>query len=371
MEIVISNLEGISANIPRRGVDSQGLHLLWALNEEGGIEFQVPDSYITGTDFTMELHEATAGESRKHRWQITVSLNGGSAATYTSELTSSAVADTMTTRTVDFSTDGEISSEAIAADDTIYLQLKRIAAADTEDSNDIRLYTLTLQITSEPTAESGCTGRLGKIMDRVTFRVNEVLTRSTFITVPYLIDLCDDCTSKIAQTGYWKYEETLSLTDEVDSYDLLTLLTYPVERVQWIKWEDDGRPIHMVATRYELEKYRRTLIEGERIYFAMIESNNLIVCPSPSADLTGALRIFYSYRPDDFDCTTAYTPEIPPSHDRVYVAYCCKEIFARERGEQQHLQSMYQLWDSRFREEFSKLCQQNITPRFRLRPYRR
>jgi hypothetical protein len=370
VELVITNIEGISATIPSRGYDARGTYLGWELLDEGAFTFQVPNTYIADTDLSLEIHEATAGQSQKHKWQIIVAVNGGSGATYTSEVTSSAVADTLSTRTIDFSTDGEVSSVALAADDTVYVQLKRIAATDTEDSNDIRVYTLTVQITVQPTAESGCSGRLGKIIDAVTFQVNEVLTRSTFITRTQIIDLCDRGNKKIAEMGYWTTNETMSLVSGIYSYDLLTELTYSVQSVEFIQWEDTGRNIHMVATRGELERHRLAIPEGSVIYCAMVDGNQLIVVPTPDANLADALRVYYTYCPADFDCFTAYTPQVPPANDEFYVAWCCKEIFARERGEMPNHQNMYLLWDGRCREELAKLKRQSLTPRFRLRPAR-
>lgn len=155
-DILIDNLYAVpGSNTPDNAVDGSGnVYTSWELLDTGAFNVTVPTGYSSGTDFTVTIAETTPGESEKHKWQVTVYLNSTYTETFTSEVTSSATANTVSSRTITVSTGGVIQSQAIAAGDLLAFQLSRIAASGTEDPNNIKVYSLNLTVTASTTVET-------------------------------------------------------------------------------------------------------------------------------------------------------------------------------------------------------------------------
>lgn len=155
-DILVDSLYALPGSTsPANGTDGSGSsYTAWDLLDAGAWNLTVPTGYSPGTNLTLGINEATPGESKKHKWQVVVYLNGTYTETFTSEVTSSATADTVTARSITVSTSGGIQSQALVAGDLLCFQLSRIAASGTEDSNAIKIYSLNLSISSSTTVET-------------------------------------------------------------------------------------------------------------------------------------------------------------------------------------------------------------------------
>jgi hypothetical protein len=368
-KIQINSFYPSAGAIPSTTVDGNGsVYTAWELDDEARFNFVVPDTYVTGTDLVLALREATAGVSQKHQWQATVLLNGTDSEVFAEEYTSSSVADTLTSRSLEISTSGTIDSVVVVAGDVVSVVLKRIAAADTEDSNATRLYTLLVDVTTTAGVSSACSGRMGKIIDRVQFLVNES-SASGFVSAQQIIDLCNFCNGEIAKRKYWKESTTLSTVADQASYDLLTLISY-YEDIQWVRWAETNLQLGALSSRNAYDDMLYQYPEGEIPRYFFVESNHLLLAPVPSVATTDGLEIYYSYCPADLDCSSNYTPLVPSAHDQVYVYYACREIFSRERGEAEGHLSMYATYASLFERALARLLGQGTTPRLRVKPPR-
>lgn len=356
MEIQLDTWYPTPGAIPSTGSDTLGVYDAWQLNDEATRTEQIPETYQPNTNLTIELHEASAGTSQKHKWQISVSRNGATAQIFTAEFTSGAVANTISTRTITISTDGQINGVQIQKDDQITIVLKRIAASDTEDPNPIRVYTYILGLQTVATGTAACVGRLGKIIDRVTWNVNETLEATDFFTSAHIVDLCNQCTMWMAANGYrWKTTFDLSLVADQQVYDLESLATKTFAGLQWLQWVDTKQKIRQLATRQELERIVSIYQSGDRPYCFHLDGSEIAFAPIPSVADSGAVRVFHYYIPDDLECLTAFTPEIPEVHDLVYVNYCTAALFRRERAGIQGNVEMANIWDLKTMLAFRRL----------------
>lgn len=356
MDLFIETLIPDATTTPIEGEDVRGSYVGWELDSEYNATVRIPIGYLAGEDLYLTFDEATAGESLKHKWSIEITLNATATETFVSEVTSSGVASTLTNRSITISTDGEIDGTPIAPDDVLHIEWSRVAASADEDSNNILVYAAVLRVTTAAEATSDCLGRLGTIIDRVGFALNEALASTDFYEAADVVDLCNQCTLWMIENGYrWKTTFDLSLVADQQSYDLADISTLTFEELQWLQWIDTKQRIRQVSTRQELEQAIEILPSGERPYLYSLDGSTIHFAPVPSVNDSGAVRVFHTYLPTDLECLTAYTPDIPAAHDLVYVNYCVEHLYLRERGALASNANMAAEWGKRTRMSFSRL----------------
>lgn len=328
MEIVIDGWYPASGAIPSSGSDSLGAYDSWTLNDEATFTFQVPDDYIEGTDLSLELHEATDGESKKHNWQITAVLNGSSGDVFTEEFTSPASADTLATRTIDFSADGQIDSTDIAVDDTVTITLKRIAASGTEDSNDIRTYTATIVGTFSEESESGCLGDVGAIIDEVLDLTNDA--EAEHISVAQIIRAMNAGLRYITKKHYFKKESDLNITGGTGSIVISSQVS-DFRKAFSLRYEN-GDTTELLEQCPSWEQFQQRVRDnadtGDPEYWIAV-SNTIHFTPVPTASETGTLKLLHSYSPTPLACSSNYTVPFPGADYDVLVFWCVWWIHGR------------------------------------------
>jgi len=347
MDIYIDNLQPVSGSaIPSRGSDANGTYLAWSLNDSAAFTFEIPASYIAGTDLELKWTEASVGTSVNHNFTVTVTLEGDSSDILdTGDLTSDATTNDLTDRTLDLTSSGAIDGTNLVVGDLVKVVIARSAASASEDSNDIKVYILSVGITVELEGTSGCTGRVGTIIDKVTWKFNEALAKTDFFTSAEIIDLCNQCTDWIIDQGYqWTTSFDLSLVADQQEYNLDTLSTETFLELVWVQWIDTKKALKRLSTRQDLEQVIGVLPSGS-IPLAYVETNALLqLAPVPDTNDSAALRIYHTYRPDDLACLTDYTPPVPSVHDRVYVNFCMWHLYLRERGAMGSNDAMAKYW---------------------------
>jgi len=334
---------------PTAAVDAMGPYMPFAVDSEAGFAFAVSSRYIVGSNLVLKLKEATLGESLKHKWQIDILLNGSDTEAFTSEVTSAATADTLSTRLITISTDGAIDGTAIAPNDLIYLKLTRIDASASEDPNPIRVYLGAVQATTYDLELTDCIGDVGYVMNAVLVLVND--TRQDFAKQVECLAWINECTGDIAQEHHWKKiteltfdtTGTLELLDELEDYEKIFLI-----------WEETTTSAGTLAYEYTICQSREEFTAFKtrskpiltRTYdqerYALIEDNKIEIWPLPETTIT--LKVDHSYCPADVACLEMASLRVQRSHRDAYVKYCRWREMKKDSGRQDWTTQVQDAW---------------------------
>lgn len=213
-----------------------------------------------------------------------------------------------------------------------------------------------------------CSGRVGSIIARVRALFNADSTDTGILDNTEMVAWINLCQDDLARAGAWKKEGDLSLTADTETYTLTTAFSDYVE-LHGIRDNDTNYPLISMGN-YDLYKDEKLKYSGwtsPAVYY--VDGVTLYISPTLSANDSNRLSCFYSYRPTDLGCTSAYTPEIPSAFDQLFVDYVLWCAYERDRHAveadrmgQQHL--MYYL---NLKNQFFK---SRNSPRMGLRPYR-
>lgn len=368
MQIQIENLEGFGTSIPEDTTDVSGRpYLGWAVGNIASFGFRLPETYVVGTDLAITIEESTPGQSVKHKWSLDVSRELDTADTITEEVTSSAVADELTETTFDLSSSGQVSGTDLAVGDYVSVVMSRIAASASEDSNDIKVYTITVSSEGAEYADSGCLGRVGSIIDQVRSDFNDALSER--ISNAEIIAWCNRAVNEMAQANLFTKETALNLVADSGEIDLLTAVTDFVDAFT-LRWHEDTDFMVLCRSWQQFKTVTLqtfTQVSTPAIWFVI--SNKLHFFPTYSEDLTSGLYLYHSYLPAEIGCLSGYTPEFPASFDPLLVAYALYRAHSKfyiDSSSPEKATEWYSAWEAGFR----RLKRQANPPVLGFRPYR-
>ncbi len=343
IEIDVSTLLPSSGAVPCNGYDavSQAAYTSWDVNDEARFSVRVPENYLAGANFSLNIRESTSSATKKHKWQVTTLLlrpgahqtdEQAESETFASECESSAVEDLLTARSFDItgaSHAGRISDTAISAGDLLCLTMKRISASDNEDPDPIKVFDLWLSMSAAEATVSACAGRTGKIVDTVRDLFNE--STGGFISDDFILRSINRCRQDLAQAGYWRREAWISAASGQNRIDLLMNLP-DYQDLHQIHFSGQVHPMTALPgfeAYQELKTGSNT--PGTPEYY-VVQNDSVYVWPPPQTNLRSGYCIYYSYLPEDITCSSANpNPPIPKAHDMVFVYYVLKQAFLRDR----------------------------------------
>lgn len=318
MDIPIENLWPTEATTPIDGTDTLGNYIGWKLTSEYQFTQRVPTNYFPGQDISLVFEEASDGESLKHKWQITVVLNGSSSEIFIEEETSDATEDTPTEREIEISTDGQIDGTDIAVGDIFFVSIKRIAASEDEDSNVIRMYTLIYRIETAEDSVSTCYGDVGALIDETRDLMND--TQKALISDTQMIRAYNAGLRYLGRHGYLRQESPLNITGGVGTITLMTAIP-GFTRAYACRYYDADYGMRQASSWEHFQQLLRYYDSGDEPLWWFILTNILYFTPVPATSVSNGLYLLNAYKPNDLTCYTNYTLPFPLAHGDALVAY--------------------------------------------------
>lgn len=368
MDIQIDNLQPSGTTIPTNGTDASGRsYLAWSLTEKATFNFRLPLNYVSGTDLALTIEESTPGQSQKHKWSIDVSRALDTAETVTSEVTSSAVANTNTETTITLTTNAELNSVDLATGDLISLVISRVAASGTEDSNDIKTYAFTVHVQVDDYTASGCLGRVGSMIDQVLSDFNDQQLER--ISRTEIIQWFNSCIKELAQDNLFMKETALNVTADIGEIDLLSTISDFVDAFH-CRWYDDTY-FMVPAKSFPEFKWRsmQSYTVSSTPWLWFVQNNTLYFYPTVSWSQSSGIYLYHSYLPADIGCLTDYTPEFPGSFDSLLVAFALHRAHSKFYVDSASPEKAAE-WYAFYQANLNRLKRQANPPLTGLRPYR-
>jgi hypothetical protein len=365
-EFLIDSLFRVDGyDVPSNASDGSGnVYTTWELLDRAAFNITVPTGYTAGTDLELYISESTPSASDKHKWQVDVTLAGAYTETFTSEVTSSATANTISSRTITVSTSGTIQSQAIAEGDLVSFQLSRIAASSDEDSASIKIYSITVATTTTDGISVG--SRLGTLIRQVLRKFND--DDQQHLTQSQILDWVNECIQDISGHEYWTTSGTIDIVADQTSYDLLTLFPTIMD-IESVVWEATDAKLIPVSTWDQYVKLLAVTSSSTTPYCYFLQSNTLFIIPTPSASTTAGVTIYYSYCPAALDFSTNTDIPLPKSFDSVIQAYCLMCAYARDRHAPMAA-DMLRMNKAAYEKGVARLLAQTHPSGFRMRGYR-
>lgn len=333
-EIIIESLLPVVGHVPVNGTDANDrTYTEWALDNAAGFSIVIPTGYVSGEEIIMVFTESSITATKAHKWRYTATVSTFSE-THDTSYTSSAIASTITDRSITITTSGTIGSHALLAGDVVSVALSRIAADSNEDSASIRLYSLVANITTSEGPTTSCLGRVGTIVTSVLSIFNDY--NQQFITQSDIVGWINECQYEIATRGYWTKTTALNVVANQTEYDLNALIA-DMESIEGVTWEAEDtsyfgeKRLIPIGTWSAYEGFVQSLPTNARAWAYHLRENVMLLVPVPTASYTAGINIRHTYSPAALACTTSYTPHTPRSHDRLYVDYALSMAFARDR----------------------------------------
>lgn len=328
LNITVDVLYPVVGYAPTNHTDAYGQpYSSWALSDSASFTFQVPSGYTSGDAIVLSLKEGSVSTSMKHKWQCVVVHENATIATVTGEYTSSATANTISTRSI------TLSESDFASGDAVTVVMSRIAASASEDTAEIKVFNIDITLTIDETLVSiSCLGRVGDIIEKVLIATNDV--NQEFITSTECLLWINECQRDIARNGYWEKTSTIDAVASQEDYNLTTLLTdfIALKALRWAGTDTYGT-IKPIASRgrYENIKDDYTNIGSTtRPRYYYVHNGQLSIYPTPTANLTSGLKVVYNYMPSALGCTSGYTPETPEVFDEIYVNWCLRQAMQKD-----------------------------------------
>jgi hypothetical protein len=357
-----------SGHAPTNAIDSYGQpYSAWELNDEASFTFQVPVGYTSGDDIVLSIKEATASASKAHKWQCEVIHENVTLDTVTSQVTSSASAYTVSTRSI------TLLSTGVSSGDAVTVILTRIAASSNEDSASIRLFNLDVTLTIDETLASvDCSGRIGDIIEKVLIATNDV--NQEFVTATECLLWINECQRDIARNGYWEKVDTVDAVASQEDYNLSTLLTdfIALKALRWNASDTYGqiKPISSRGRYEEIKEDYTNLGSTTRPRYYYLHNSTVSIYPLPTANTTDGIKVIYNYMPTALGCSSNYTPETPEVFDEIYVNWCLRQCMQKDytRG---FAADSYRRAYAQYRELLANLLWQHRNTSSRaMKPYR-
>jgi hypothetical protein len=358
MDIRIDTLFPSGTSIPANGTDGNGIFCtLWEVGDAARANVRLPESYVVGADLTLSIQESSANASVSHNWQVQVSV-GDDSETVASEFIS-AGPDVITARTIDLTVSGTIGTTALAVGDLVSIVISRIAAAGSEDSSTVRLYSQGVNLDTA-SYSSGCLGRLGEIIQIVRADFNDA--QQAYLSTSEIVAWINEGMRFIAKEGYWKEEASLDVSAGETSLDLLSEISN-LDDVYACRWHDATQGMYLCNSwsDYLAIKTGQALLNQTNPACWIVVSNILYYWPASSIDVTGGIVLLHSYVPDSLDCLSEYTPPFPSSHDSALVAYAMSRAHRKFVSDPRSANSIAD-WESMWREGLLDLTRQSLPP---------
>jgi hypothetical protein len=129
----------------------------------------------------------------------------------------------------------------------------------------------------------------------------------------------NQCTSEIAQTGYWRKSDTLDLVAGTGEYSLIAAAS-DIVRVNQIYLTATGIALDCAGNWGEMQAILADTPSGTpHTYFIM--GDTLKLAPAPDVSTSAGLTMLIAYHPGSLDVTTNYTPLVSMAYDDVYTWY--------------------------------------------------
>jgi hypothetical protein len=363
----ISTLSAVSGYTPPSSSnDDDGTYCsLWTLLDYASFNVTVPDDYTSGSSMVLVITEATDGESKKHKWRAVTTLNGSYSTTAQEEFTSSATADTVSTRNITVITSGSISGQTVASGDLLSITLSRQAASADEDPNDIRVYAIQIYFVVGSSTLTA-TDRLTTIITQVLRKFND--DDQQHISQSQILEWINEAIQEISSHGYWVTSGSLNIVADQTSYDLLTL--YPtLMDLESVVWASTSAKLIPVSTWDQYVKLLAVTSSSTSPYCYFLQSNTLFIIPTPSTTTASGATLYYSYCPTALDLTSNTDIPLPKSFDTVLQAYCLMCAYGRDRHAPMAA-DMFRLNKSLWDKGVARLMAQVHATGYRLRGYR-
>ena len=327
MNIDIEGFYGVPGISPYNAKGIDGVYYsAWDLNKAAEFMFTITTDYDTDDSVDILLSEASVSASLNHKWQTTVQVNEGTKVVTTTAVTSSATSLTKAITTITL-----LNPHDAAVGDLIAVEVRRIAAASSEDPLPIRLFS-SMIASSDYTLDY--TGRVSDIIHRFQFLSND--EDQEFVTNSEALKWINQCQLEISRMGYWEKQDTIDSVADQENYDLATLLPGFIF-LKSVRWNDPSvwnrGKIERVNNRAQYERLKEdsaysSLNTGPRYYWC--KSSQMYLCPAPTSTATDIIKIDYTYKPDDLDGRTLDTPELPEAFDDIFVNFMIRQAMARD-----------------------------------------
>jgi hypothetical protein len=379
--IPISRLMPTPGFVPEEGYDdvSPAGYTLWEVGDQTRFSIVVPDTYLTGTDFSVTILESSPCTSAGHRWELSsllvrpgvhVTADPTLSETCSYEFQSSSEADRLTLRTMKVTgavSKGTVNGTTVQAGDYLAFALTRVAAAQGDDPEPIKVFDLSVDAHLSSTVVSDCPGRLGRIIDTVRDLFNEAT--GGFISDQFILRSVNRCLQDLAQHDYWRTET--SIPCHAGEYRESLLEAIPsFQTVHQVRHCDSRQPMTPLGSYVEFDQVRSACTASGIPEYYVVQNTDLLVWPPPGSASPSGFCVYHSYLPSELACTSANAnPPIPKAHDMVFVYFVLRQAFLRDRhapGADGKFQEYSQLYDR----AKQALLGQGEPPTLSLRPHR-
>lgn len=379
--IAIDKVIPTTGAVPQEDYDpvSHAGFTLWEAGDEACFSLVVPDTYVTGNDFSLQILESSPSPALSHKWQVNTSLiRPGVHVTdeqtfseiCSSQFQSSPIADRLFRRTIVVTgaqSAGTVNGLAIQSGDLLCLTLTRIAASQDEDPQPIKVLDLSLDVSMGIGPVSGHPGRIGHIIDTVRDLFNE--GSGGFISDDFILRTVNRCLQDLAQHDYWRTETSIPCESEVYRVDLTAAIP-SFQSVHQVRYHGSASPMTCLGSYVEFDQMRSAGTASGIPEYYVVQNTDLLVWPPPASGSESGFSVYHSYVPADLACSDGnVNPPIPRAHDMVFVYFVLKQAFLRDRhapGADGKFQEYTLLYDR----AKQALLGQSEAPVLSLRPHR-
>jgi len=355
--ILIENLYEITGeNIPTAGQDSLGVYDAWSLLDAAQTTQEVPNVDSGLIDLYLMMDEATAGTAKNHKWEATVTLNGTYEEIFTGEFLSPTTANQITERSIEVSNSGKINGHLIEVGDTINIEIRRKAASEDEDSNDIRVYGYALLVGEAEAAVSECLGEVGALIDECRDLCNE--WQKTHLSDTQFVRAFNAGLRDVAKKGYWCKETGINVSAADSSKVLSSVVTDLVKPIS-CRYVNAFEDMLYVESWQEFEMLKRLYSEdSDNPRYWTVKGGTLYWCPGSLAAASPGIYLYHSYVPPQVHCISSYTLPIPAVHSEVLLYFSLMWFHSRFYSDNRQQEVLY--WRNLYEMALGELLEQAI-----------
>lgn len=355
--ILIENLYEITGeDIPTAGQDNLGVYDGWSLLDAAQTTQEVPSVESSVIDLYLMMDEASDGTEKYHKWEITVTLNGTYEEIFTEEFLSPVVADTISERSIEVSNSGKINGVLIQVGDTINLEIRRKAASESEDPNDIRVYGYALLVGEAEATVSECRGDIGALIDECRDLCNE--WQKTHLSDTQFVRAFNAGLRDVAKKGYWTKETGINVTAGDSSKVLSSVVTDLVKPIS-CRYTGAYEDMLYIESWQEFEVLKRVYTEdAETPRYWTVKGGILYWCPGSLATASPGIYMYHSYLPPEVHCLSNYTLPIPGVHSELLMYFALMWFHSRFYSDNRQQEVIY--WRSLYEMALGELLEQAI-----------
>ena len=317
METLIEVLLPGEGGLPQNGVDNGGaIFTEWDVGDEAQFTVSVPDRH-DGGPIGLKL-DVSATLMKRHQWRVRMSKSGSTLAEVFRTFTGTGTEFTETIEAYSGST-------GLESGDNLTFSLKRIDASADEDTFGVLLYGLRFYAGVSVQAISSCSGRLGKVIDSVLLRFNDVDQRH--ISQTELIVFINDLIRDLAQRRVFRRSVWKDVVQGQTSLTMSDLGSDVVDVVSMAYQESEAGHIwNMQAVNdiWDVQKFRN--VYGPARWYHV---NSGVVEFAPGARHGGRIGFVVAIQPGEVACDVGSLPT-PVAHDQMFVHYCLRECHGRD-----------------------------------------